>query len=136
MSEDLEDVDIGKRIRRAFQGYLDKGAKELEGNLAEESPIDHGKLRDSWHTQRDGKNARNVGSTAGYAFVVSEGSDPYTIRAKNEPFLHFKVDGQWVRTKEVQHPGIEGSGYIDDAIQDTMSRLETLAMRALDEAGV
>lgn len=127
---------LGQKIRRAFGIYLDMTARFLQGEVTERSPVETGRLQNSWFLDRAGEFVRNVFSTAGYAFVVSEGSDPYTITPNDAQALRFEVDGQVIYAKSVQHPGIEGSGYIGEAIEATESRLEQFANEAFDEVGL
>jgi hypothetical protein len=44
-------------------------------------------------------------NAAPYAASIDTGARKHEIRAKNVPFLRFKVKGKWVSTKRVKHPG-------------------------------
>lgn len=134
--DDLNSVNLARKIRAAFSDFMDMGISELTSQLSKRAPVDESNLRKSFIAQRRGEFDRLAGSTVGYAFAVSEGTQPHTIRAKDAPYLHFKVDGQWVKTKEVQHPGFEGDGFIDDAIEATSQRFSQFAKRAMSRHGL
>lgn len=40
-----------------------------------------------------------------YGNYLEEGTPPHKIKAKNKPFLKFRVGGRFVTAKEVNHPG-------------------------------
>ncbi len=128
--------NIKDEVMQAIRKITDYAAADLEGNLQEESPVDHGRLQGSWVREIVNQLTQRIYSTAEYALVVSEGSDPYEILPVNAQALRFVIDGDVVFAKRVQHPGIEGTGYIDTAIGRTEDRVEDFVDRALSEVGL
>lgn len=51
------------------------------------------------------------------------GGQMYTIRPKGGGSLHFKINGRWVSTKEVHHPGIPAHPYARPAAKEVMDGL-------------
>lgn len=51
-----------------------------------------------------------------YASFVDAGTRPHVIRARRKPFLVFKVNGVWVRAKQVNHPGTRPEGFMGNAV--------------------
>jgi hypothetical protein len=60
-----------------------------------------GNLRNGWHISSASASEVTVSPTAFYAAVHNGGK---LIRAKNVPYLRFKVGGRWVRRKWVRIP--------------------------------
>jgi hypothetical protein len=58
----------------------------------------------------------------------------HVIRAKHKPFLVFKVDGHWVKVKEVNHPGTAGKGYLTQALAHAEPQVVAAMQRALEAA--
>ena len=56
--------------------------------------------------------AETLLSTDPLFIVVEEPTAPHGIDARNAPYLHFQVNGRWVRTRHVNHPGTAGKRYL------------------------
>jgi len=123
------EINTSEAIQRASR----KLALHLSGKLAELSPVDHGRLQGSWREEPMGPIDWLVYSGVHYAMVVSEGSDPYTIYPKFTKALRFKVEGDFVFAKRVEHPGIEGTGYIPEAIERSEARISDFVRDAMEE---
>lgn len=137
MPRGIDDYPLAENIRAAFDRYLDLVALEAEGNLVEFSPVETGRLQQSWFIEVPGQNERIVASTAGYAIAVSEGWErDHRIYPQDAEALRFEVDGNVVYAAWVGPASFEGTGYIDEAIKKTEQRLDFLAEKALDEENV
>lgn len=64
-----------------------------------------------------------VGATADYAVPVEYGTDPHTIRADDAEALHFKIDGEEIFIKEVDHPGTQAQPYMRPGTDVVRARL-------------
>lgn len=139
MPIEITQNDLDKMIpqfRRALQRSHDYTAQDLWGNLREFSPQDHGRLAGSWTLTKRGEMYSTVGTSVKYALVQSEGSDPYMIYPRVAKALRFEIDGDVIFAKEVLHPGIQGTKYIDGAISATNDRIAEFVEMALDEEGL
>lgn len=143
---DGEEIDgFPDKIYQAIKKSREKATMEAVGNLSEEAPYDHGKLRGSFNAKRINDLQSQVISSANYAIVVSEGSDPYEIYPDAAEVLVFewpegpadiKTEGDLVFLKKVEHPGIEGDGYINRAAEQVKERADTFVQQALKEVGL
>lgn len=52
-----------------------------------------------------------------YASFVDGGTEPHEIHAKGDGVLKFKIGGQWVSKKSVQHPGTAPDAFMGRALQ-------------------
>lgn len=137
MRVDISEIQgMADDFLRGLSKMTDLVTMEIQGNLQEESPVDHGRLQISWNTERKAPLINNVYSTAEYALVVSEGSDPYEILPVEAQALRFEVKGDIVYAKRVHHPGIKGTGYIDKAINRVDGRIDEFVNKSLDEVGL
>lgn len=58
----------------------------------------------------------------------------YVITPKNGRFLTFRVNGHWVRTTHVVHPGIHATHFMHDAAEAERPRFVALAVAAAHHA--
>lgn len=137
--------DLPEKIYEVIKRSREMATMDVVGNLSDEAPHDHGKLRGSFDAKRiDELNAHAV-SSAEYAIVVSEGSDPYEIVPDEAEALVFEWpegpeeltdDNDMAFFKRVQHPGIEGDGYIERAANQTRERSDDFVKRAMQRVGL
>lgn len=127
---------LKKKMPRALERAHDYMALDLEGNLKEYAPKDTGYMASRWNLKKKKRFLSVVGNPLVYALVQSEGSDPYMIYPRVAKALRFKIDGQWIFAKEVLHPGINPTYYIDGAVSATRQRISDFVSRALDEEGL
>jgi len=129
--------NLAADIMKAIAGVSKMASADLEGNLSRKANVDKGKLQSSWFRSQIGTFRWILWSGAEYAEVVSEGWAPFTIYPDKAKALAFKwpdapgsVQQMFPDTfpvvffKSVEHPGYEGSGYIDESIEQTMGRLD------------
>ncbi|UOQ43355.1 HK97 gp10 family phage protein [Halobacillus salinarum] len=124
------------KIRRALNTSTSLLGQEVWGNLMEFSPQNHGRLAGSWHLQQQGERLFIVGTSVEYAAVQNDGSDPYMIYPRQAEVLRFVVGGQVIYAKEVMHPGITGTHYIEGSIAKAESRIEEFVYTALSREGL
>jgi hypothetical protein len=97
-----------------------KRAEDLAGQRLRRGPqrIAHQSYHDSFiHGLQPSPLLAFAGNTADIAMLVDVGSRKHVIRAKNAPYLHFPIDGRWVRVKTVNHPGTTAQHVLLDALQ-------------------
>ena len=128
--------DLASKVPEALGIAYDYTGADLEGNLQENSPVNHGQLQGSWGRDKVGNYSQLIYSSAEYALVVSEGSDPYEIYPDKAQALKFQVNGNTFFAKKVKHPGIEGTGYIPKSIDQTRDRIDEFIERSLKEADI
>ena len=102
----------------------------------ENSPQRHGRLAGSWQLSQISEREYMISTSVAYAAVQNDGSDPYEIFPRNAQVLAFEIGGEMIFAKRVQHPGIEGTGYIDESIEQTESRVDEFVSIALDSEGL
>lgn len=85
------------------------------------APVRTGRLRGSIHALPPAiftlRPKVKVVADVEYAAAVNNGSRPHKIRARNKPWLKFRVNGQWVQVREVNHPGNKAKPFLDDALR-------------------
>lgn len=75
-----------------------------------------------------------VGTNVEYGQYHEEGRDSFTIKPEDAEYLHFKVNGNWVRTKSVEHPGIEKNPFLQPAIDENRDWAEEQFEQAIEDA--
>ncbi|MBM7623721.1 HK97 gp10 family phage protein [Sporohalobacter salinus] len=128
--------ELARRVPEALGIAQNYAGADLEGNLQENSPVDQGHLQGSWHRETVGQYGQLIYSSADYALVASEGSDPYEIYPDESKALYFEYKGSMVTVKKVEHPGIEGTGYIPESIKQTEDRIDEFVDKALEEVDI
>lgn len=63
-----------------------------------------------------------MGSDLEYAAAVNDGARPHIIRPRTKQVLRFRVDGQVVFAKVVNHPGNKGSHFLDRALREVAAQ--------------
>lgn len=111
---------------------------DVLGNIVEFAPVDEGKLHSlgSWHIEQRGNATYVISTQVPYALVQNDGSDPYQIYPRVASVLCFQIDGQTIYAKEVSHPGVPGTQYIESAISKSESRAEDFITKALRDEGL
>lgn len=73
-------------------------------------------------------NTLRVGTNIKYAKWLELGTQPYTIRPKNKKMLAWKdrETGEWIRAKEVHHPGIAARPFLRPALDNAKDDIEKM----------
>lgn len=156
-------VDIGKLQKMIADS--DKAAEKMVNNTIlygvqkamEYAPVKTGHLRRSIHPLKKSTHEGTYGTAVVYAAIQEFGGTikaqkTKVIRPKSKPYLQFKVDGRWVRVKEVHSKNlffkngdrwvakpqvkIKGKFYLTRSAQAVESALPQLAKKSLQEAGI
>jgi hypothetical protein len=68
-------------------------------------------------------DAVKIGSPVDYAPHVELGTKPHVIEAKNAKALAFKIGGQLIFAKKVNHPGTEPHPFLRPAVLNNKQRI-------------
>ncbi len=104
--------------KEIIQSGLDKTAQDLINNLMQNSPVDHGLLK-QWAVTESDDYSRTVQSPAEYAAHQNYGTSPHWIEPVNRKALHW--DGNFSKGHMVS--GITGKHFVEDSIEATQSRI-------------
>jgi hypothetical protein len=96
-------------------------AQDLINNLMQNSPVDHGLLK-QWAVTSQTDNEIIIQSPAEYAVYQNYGTNPYIIQPKNRKALFWP--GAEHPVKMVHHPGIKGKHFVEDSIEATQTRIQ------------
>lgn len=99
---------------------------ELDGLDSLNEAIDD--IEDKWASKAEIVYA--VGTNVEYAAAVEFGTSAHTITANGSEPMTFKVDGQWVSTYVVEHPGTEAQPYLRPALRAAERDLRRIADKA------
>ena len=140
----VEGVDELERdlvaARRSLSDGLRSGVRKAAEEGADEARATHrfvnrtGRLEGSIAADHivstPGGAESDIVVTARYASFVEAGTAPHEIHARRAPNLVFQVDGVWVRTKKVNHPGTKADGFAGRGYQ----KAERVVEREVDLA--
>ncbi len=59
-----------------------------------------------------------------YGGILEEGTPPHKIRARNKPYLQFRVGGRFVKVKEVNHPGTKPRAIVQPTAKSYKGKLK------------
>ena len=112
---------------------LDLTAQDLINNLMQNSPVDHGLLK-QWAVTEMSETSRTVQSPAEYAAYQNYGTGPYEIYPKGIGTYHAGMKltsgsalwwpGADHPVRHVSHPGLKAKHFVEDSIEATMSRIQ------------
>lgn len=125
-----------KDSRKAINHASSLFAQEVWGNIGEFAPKKTGRLAGSFKLDQVGERTHSIYSNVKYAAVQNWGSDPYMIYPRQAQALRFKIKGQWIFAKEVLHPGINPTYYIEGGISAAEQRIDEFVAIALDKEGL
>ena len=132
---DIDTSGIGKlpgRWEKAKARGLNESAQTLVRFLMQNSPVDHGLLK-QWFIESIDDEQAVIKSPAEYAIYQDQGTSPYLIQSKR-PGGYLYWEGASHPVKTVHHPGIKGKHFV----QQSMEQLSPLApgffLRALEES--
>jgi HK97 gp10 family phage protein len=127
--KDLAEIS-NKTPEEITKNILTDFGEKIVGNARAIAPVKTGKLKDSI-SYRVERNTLSVGPHVPYGAYMEFGTgsrgefpgEPYVILPKNKKYLRFKVNGQWVSTKRVVHPGVKARPYMRPAVMKTLGGL-------------
>lgn len=151
---------FGKDSQKAIKGAVDATALAVEtdakNKLKEDRHIITSRLRSSIHAETkqqqrfsytddkgnvyDGSlNERFedmeaiAGTNVTYAPHIEFGTAPHVIVPKNKKFLAFKINGETVFAKRVNHPGTKGDSFMRYAAEKQRPNLQKRVAEALNK---
>lgn len=116
---------------RAAADVVRTTATAVQAEARSKAPMRTGKLRNSIQVTYTSPLSASVGPTVPYGpyqefGTATRGEFPgpmYEIRPVRASKLAFKIDGKWVFTKLVKHPGIPPRPYMRPAIQTVLGKM-------------
>lgn len=139
-----------ERMRARARAFKDVAAQPLEQAAADAAA--HARATTTWKDQSGktrasikdmrgpGRNQSSVIARGAAVFLEAgtgryglRGRD-YVIAAKNSRYLHFRVQGRWVFTSHVIHPGIKPTRFMQQAAESTRARFISLCVDASHRA--
>lgn len=107
---------------------------DLWGNLRIESPVDHGRLQNSWSIFGEG-NEKTIKSSANYAEYVNRGTGLYG--PYRTPIVHptigkkfaFQVNGKMVYINVIK--GIRPNPFVERSMNKTQQRIPELVIKSI-----
>lgn len=115
----------GKDAEATTMRVLVETANFLATEMEIRVPVDSGELRASISVRVESDKVI-VGPTAPYASYVEFGTKPHEIRPKNpDGALRFKVNGEYVYAKVVNHPGTKAQPFVQPAFDAWVATLGT-----------
>ena len=117
MSDNI--ANLGQLNKDMITRGLDLTAQDLINNLMQNSPVDHGLLK-QWAVTESDDLSRTVQSPAEYAAYQNYGTSAHWIAPTNKLALHW--DGYFSRGHMVS--GIAGKHFVEDSIEQTMPRIQ------------
>lgn len=107
--------ETGRDSGVTTQRVMIESANFLLTEMEVRVPVDSGDLRKSLAVRVEGDRV-TVGPDVPYASYVEFGTQPHEIRPKKpDGVLRFKVNGQWVYAKVVNHPGTKAQPFVRPA---------------------
>lgn len=116
---------------QAIEICLSLVAQELFGNIRRETPVDTGRLANSFMLDRRGRMSHAVHTNVDYALAVHEGTRPRQIFPVNARALFWRGAAHPVAS--VSHPGTTANPYAKRAIDATTRRIDEFAQTAVDQ---
>lgn len=102
---------------------LIESANTLMTEMVVRVPVDSGDLRNSISVRVEGNKVK-VGPTMPYSAYVEFGTRPHEIRPKSsDGVLRFKVNGNDVYARVVNHPGTKAQPFVRPAFDAWVARL-------------
>lgn len=122
--------DAGRKADEKIQRMLESTGDEIAADMRNRAPVKTGMLQSSIQVQSSYMQVV-IGPTVFYAVYVEFGTGtrgefptgPYIIKPKMANELAFKMNGKWVFTKQVVHPGIRPKPFARPAVEDFLNRL-------------
>ena len=130
---DLDTSPVGKlpgKFEKAKALGLKYAAQDMTRFLMQNSPVDHGLLR-QWFIESIDDEQATIKSPAKYAIYQDQGTRPYLIYPNKKKALFWP--GAEHPVKFVAHPGIEGKHFVQNSFEQLQPLVPGYWMKALEE---
>ena len=132
---DIDTSGIGKlpgRWEKARQQGLRESAETMVRFLMQNSPVDHGLLK-QWFIESIDDEEAHIKSPAEYAIYQDQGTSPYLIQSKR-PGGYLFWEGADHPVKTVHHPGIKAKHFVQQSLDELSPLAPGFFLRALEES--
>ena len=132
---EIDTSGIGKlpgRWEKARQQGLRESAETMVRFLMQNSPVDHGLLK-QWFIESIDDEQAVIKSPAEYAIYQDQGTRPYTIESRWwNGYLYWEGADHPVKT--VHHPGIKAKHFVQQSLDELSPLAPGFFLRALEES--
>ena len=132
---EIDTSNIGKlpgRWEKAKAQGLNESAQTLVRFLMQNSPVDHGLLK-QWFIESMDEEQAVIKSPAEYAIYQDQGTSPYLIQSKR-PGGYLFWEGADHPVKTVHHPGIKAKHFVQQSLDELSPLAPGFFLRALEES--
>ena len=132
---EIDTSGIGKlpgKWQQAKARGLNESAQTLVRFLMQNSPVDHGLLK-QWFIESIDDEEAHIKSPAEYAIYQDQGTSPYLIQSKR-PGGYLFWEGADHPVKTVHHPGIKGKHFVQQSLDELSPLAPGFFLRALEES--
>ena len=132
---EIDTSGIGKlpgRWEQAKARGLNESAQTLVRFLMENSPVDHGLLK-QWFIESMDEEQAVIKSPAEYAIYQDQGTAPYMIQSR-KPNGYLFWEGADHPVKTVNHPGIKPKHFVQQSMDELAPLAPGFFLRALEES--
>lgn len=108
-----------KMIREIEEARMIIACEIVESEAKYLCPVDEGNLIKQFSSEVESSGNEIIGrimNGAEYAAFVEFPTAPHIIEPRNKDRLKFKIDGEWITTKKVHHPGTQGIPFLRGAL--------------------
>ena len=132
---EIDTSGIGKlpgRWQQAKARGLNESAQTLVRFLMQNSPVDHGLLK-QWFIESIDDEEAHIKSPAEYAIYQDQGTAPYLIESRWwNGYLFWECADHPVKT--VHHPGIKAKHFVQQSLEELSPLAPGFFLRALEES--
>ena len=132
---EIDTSGIGKlpgKWEQAKARGLNESAQTLVRFLMQNSPVDHGLLK-QWFIESIDDEQAVIKSPAEYAIYQDQGTSPYLIQSKR-PGGYLFWEGADHPVKTVHHPGIKAKHFVQQSLDELSPLAPGFFLRALEES--
>ena len=132
---EIDTSGIGKlpgKWQQAKARGLNESAQTLVRFLMQNSPVDHGLLK-QWFIESIDDEEAHIKSPAEYAISQDQGTSPYLIQSKR-PGGYLFWEGADHPVKTVHHPGIKAKHFVQQSLDELSPLAPGFFLRALEES--
>ena len=132
---EIDTSGIGRlpgRWQQAKARGLNESAQTLVRFLMQNSPVDHGLLK-QWFIESMDDEQAVIKSPAEYAIYQDQGTSPYLIQSKR-PGGYLFWEGADHPVKTVHHPGIKAKHFVQQSLDELSPLAPGFFLRALEES--